>query len=86
MSIHEITHVRQDLEHGGLKFSKKNYLIYYNNTVSTKFASETEAYRKQYSFDGSFPGNTKGYGIFGINNQSISEIRDENGRIIYTVK
>jgi hypothetical protein len=84
LSIHEITHVRQSLEAGGLKFSKNGELL--NAIGNVKVGSESwykaitdnevEAYQMQYSYDLSFPGNLGGKGLQGINVHSVGNIRN----------
>ena len=93
LSIHEITHIRQSLENGGLEFSEEDgYLL----NVGNKYAQtdikryevssrmEVEAYQKQYSYDKSFPGSTHGKGLQGIDVHSVGEIG--NGNIYEYIK
>ena len=80
MSIHEITHIRQSLDAGGLKFS--NGLL---NNAGKKLESmcnmEVEAYKMQYSYDRSFPGRTNG--LNGIDVHSVGNITNEHGAPVY---
>jgi RHS repeat-associated core domain len=88
MAIHEITHVRQSLVAGGLKFSPDGKL--YNagnfaNTLGDKIkqisGNEIEAYKMQYSMDGSFPGHSST--LQGINVHTVGDIVNDNGKYIY---
>ena len=62
LSIHEITHVRQSLEAGGLQFKDGNLINVGSNYTKgeEKYKAisnmEIEAYKMQYSYDKSFPG------------------------------
>lgn len=87
-SIHEITHVRQSLNAGGLEFSARGELLnsgkgkgesYFKNVSEM----EIEAYKMQYSYDRSFPGNTGGKGLYGIDVHSVGNIRNDKGKVIY---
>jgi len=87
LSIHEIAHVRQSLTNGGLQFSDEGLL--YNigtfapmrNRFEIISNMEIEAYRIQYSYDGTFPGKTNN--LQGINVHSIGKIVDSNGQYVY---
>jgi len=89
MSIHEIAHVRQSLSNGGLQFSNEGLL--YNVGVfapTSKMAQtvsemEIEAYRIQYSYDRTFPGNSNS--LQGIDVHSVGGIVDANGKHVYEV-
>ena len=82
MSIHEITHIRQSLNAGGLKFSANGELL--NSGVGLKSISgmEIEAYKMQYSYDGTFPGNLGGRGLQGIDVHSVGGIMND-GKPVY---
>gem|GEM_PF-2102540 len=82
MSIHEITHIRQSLNAGGLKFSTNGELL--NSGVGLKSVSgmEIEAYKMQYSYDGTFPGNLGGRGLQGIDVHSVGGIMND-GKPVY---
>ena len=90
LSIHEITHVRQSLNAGGLKFSSGGLLLNVgsksvsglNSYESYKLISEmeVEAYKMQYSLDQSFPGSVNG--IQGIDVHAVGNIRF-NGKYVY---
>ena len=81
-SIHEISHIRQSLNAGGLKFSPFGDLLNAGKTPRGIALMEVEAYQMQYSFDKSFPGNLKGKGYNGIDIHSIGAIRN-NGMSAY---
>jgi hypothetical protein len=88
LSIHEITHVRQSLNAGGLEFSSNGELI--NATGYARQGSEqwykaitgneVEASKMQYSYDLSFPGRTSN--LQGINVHSVGNIMN-NGQPVY---
>jgi RHS repeat-associated protein len=88
LSIHEITHVRQSLNAGGLKFSSDGKLLNAAGDVrprngawySAVAGNEVEAYKMQYSYDQSFPGRTSN--LHGINVHSVGDIRN-NGNPVY---
>ncbi len=84
LSIHEISHVRQSLDAGGLKFSSNGELLNAGKGVRGISAMEVEAYKIQYSFDKSFPGSTGGKGLQGIDVHSVGNIRD-GGKFVYPV-
>lgn len=88
ISIHEITHIRQSLDNGGLIFSTNGILLNAGSyligskRIHTICNMEIEAYRMQYSFDLSFPG--KNYGsIEGINIYSIGNIMNSKNQPVY---
>jgi len=81
LSIHEITHVRQSLDAGGLKFSSNGELLNSGQGVVGKSNMEVEAYQKQYSYDLSFPGRTSN--LQGINVYSVGNIRNDEGTLVY---
>ncbi|SHF03444.1 RHS repeat domain-containing protein [Dysgonomonas macrotermitis] len=85
LSIHEIAHVRQSLDAGGLKFSPNGELK--NSGIGIKGISnmEIEAYQKQYSLDESFPGRLNGRAIQGIDVHSVGNITDDKGRRVYEI-
>ncbi|MDH6392225.1 hypothetical protein M2480_003238, partial [Parabacteroides sp. PFB2-12] len=81
ISIHEIAHVRQALNAGGLRFSSKGELL---NAGSMAPASkrtvaisnmEIEAYQMQYSYDRSFPGKTRN--LQGIDVHSVGGLMNK---------
>jgi hypothetical protein len=84
MSIHEITHVRQSLNAGGLNFNSDGKLTL-SGTRAAVSAMEVEAYRMQYSYDRSFPCDFfGGGGLRGINIHSVGGIIHDN-QLLYPV-
>ncbi|EGJ99791.1 MULTISPECIES: DUF6443 domain-containing protein [Dysgonomonas] len=87
LSIHEVTHVRQSLDTGGLQFSPNGELLNagIKSPASSRYARmsgmEVEAYQMQYSYDKSYPGKTNN-GLQGIDVHSVGDIRD-NGKLVY---
>jgi hypothetical protein len=89
LSLHEIAHVRQSLDAGGLKFSPEGLL--YNAGISSPMSiryervsgMEVEAYQIQYSYDLSFPGRLYGQGMKGIDVHSVGNIRNSAGKFVY---
>ena len=57
--IHEIRHIGQSMEAGGLKFNKNGQLINPANTYKVARKNEVNAYQTQYSFDNSYPEKSK---------------------------
>ena len=89
MSIHEITHVKQSLESGGLEFSEGGKLLNAGSRLSPKDGRyreiskmEVDAYRMQYSFDRSFPGYARS--LNDINVHSVGNIG--NGMIYEEIR
>ena len=88
MSIHEITHVKQSLESGGLEFSEGGQLLNagIRAPMRDRYAAisqmEVDAYRMQYSFDCSFPGRAKS--LNDINAHSVGNIG--NGMIYEAIR
>ena len=82
LSIHEITHVRQSLTNGGLEFYNSNLKNIGSNMpmgeprFETISNMEIEVYKQQYSYDLSFPGNTKN--LQGIDVHSVGNIGNGN--------
>ncbi|WP_455077997.1 RHS repeat-associated core domain-containing protein [Prevotella histicola] len=85
LSIHEITHVRQSLTSGGLRFGRGGELLNAGKSLAAIANMEIEAYRMQYSFDTTFPGNTYGKGLKGIDLQSVGNIMDDQHQIVYPI-
>ena len=83
-SIHEITHIRQSLMMGGLRFKggqsgKLEYAGYrFEENAAADY--EIEAYQKQHSFNGSFRGARF---LNEINLWSVGNMRDEKYKLIY---
>ena len=88
MSIHEITHVKQSLESGGLEFSGEGKLLNagIRAPMGDRYAAisqmEVDAYRMQYSFDRSFPGYARS--LNDINVHSVGNIG--NGMIYEEIR
>ena len=88
ISLHEISHVRQSLNsYGKLLFSPNGYLYNAGRTSAERFSKmEIEAYRIQYSYDLSFPGNLYKKGIQGIDAKSVGNIYNPNtGKYVYEI-
>ena len=71
LSIHEVTHVRQSLDAGGLRFSTNGELLNAGVGIRSVSNMEIEAYKMQYSYDRSFPGSLRGRGLQGIDVHSV---------------
>ena len=84
ISLHEIAHVRQSLNSGGLSFNDEGKLQNSGRSINEMINNEVEAYKIQYSFDpSSFPGLLYGSsGIDGVNRMSVMGIRI-NGQLAY---
>jgi RHS repeat-associated protein len=76
ISVHEITHIRQALDADNFNFNNKNMLLNPGNGIRSISFNEVEAYQRQYSVDGSFPGNLYDKGIDGITLHSVGNIYD----------
>ena len=88
LSIHEITHIIQSWQAGGLEFNSEGNLLNAGINAPTRDRyqaisnMEIEAYKRQYSFDLSFPGS----GIRRLNDiniHSVGRIRDSSGEPVY---
>ncbi len=81
LHIHEIRHIGQSIEAGGVNFSKNGRLLNSATTLQGGRNNEVNAYQTQYSFDGSYPigaGSLKD-----INEKSLMQIKIENGKKVY---
>ena len=78
LSIHEITHVRQSLDAGGLRFSSNGELLNAGIGIRGVGKMEIEAYQMQYSFDKSFPGS-KEVKVFKVSISILLEISEMGG-------
>ena len=87
LSLHEISHVRQSLEIGSLRFNASGMLLIPGNNINRQINNEVEAYKIQFSFDpSSFPGALYGAsGVDGVNRFSVINIRS-NGKYVYPFK
>ena len=88
LSIHEITHVRQSLDNGGLQFSSNNQLNNIGNNIKgekgfeIRANAEVEAYQMQYSYDpSSYVGQATS--LNGIDAASVGNITNERGERVY---
>ena len=84
LSIHEVTHVRQSLDAGGLRFSTNGELLNAGVGIRSVSNMEIEAYKMQYSYDMSFPGSLRGRGLQGIDVHSVGGITND-GKHVYPV-
>lgn len=84
LSIHEISHVRQSLEAGGLKFTHEGLLLNSGSGLKGKSNIEVESYQLQYSVDQTFPGKNHN-GIQGIDIHSVGNIKDDNQNYVYPI-
>ena len=84
LSIHEVTHVRQSLDAGGLRFSTNGELLNAGVGIRSVSNMEIEAYKMQYSYDRSFPGSLRGRGLQGIDVHSVGGITN-GGKHVYPV-
>ena len=81
ISLHEITHVGQGICFGKLEFNENGLLKNPGNTLEKQAAFEVEAYRVQFSMDGSFPGSVSS--LNDINIQSVGDIKREDNTFVY---
>ena len=85
LHIHEIRHVGQSIEAGGVKFNSNGQLLnaakVFNGDYSKVYKNEVNAYQVQYSFDGSYPTGVSS--LKDINTKSLRDIKDDNGNYIY---
>ena len=83
LKIHEITHVRQSLETGGLrlvKFDGIPSLVNAGKTLEGQVNNEIESYKAGFSYDGNYP---TGGSLKSINLKSLSQIVDGDGKTVY---
>ena len=84
LSLHEIRHVAQSLENGGLKFSRRNGMLLNSGSNGHSMINmEVEAYRRQYAYSLEFPGQLPIKTLSDINESSVLQIRDNYGNLIY---
>jgi RHS repeat-associated protein len=81
--IHEIRHIGQSIEAGGVKFNKDGRLLNAATTHEQGRRNEVEAYQVQYSFDGSYPAGASS--LSDINEKSLMNIKLSNGDAVYKV-
>ena len=82
VSIHEITHIRQSLKAGGLRFLDGK-LRNAGTDIDNFSQMEIDAYKQQYSYDESFPGSLRGKGLQGIDVFSVGSIKNDAGEYVY---
>ena len=87
-SIHEITHIRQSLNNGGLQFDKSNRLKNIGNNFSGEkkyeilTTAEVEAYKQQYSYQpSSYVGRATS--LNDVNAASVGGIINDRGNFVY---
>jgi len=81
--IHEIRHIGQSIEAGGLKFNKAGKLLNAATTYHQGRLNEVEAYQVQYSYDGSYPAPSGASSLRDINEKSLMKIKLSNGDPVY---
>lgn len=86
INLHEIRHIGQSFEAGGMKFNKYGQLLnaakIINNKPDTKAINDNEiqAYRVGYSYDKtSYPGTA--YSLDDINEESLTELSSSNSSL-----
>lgn len=81
LHIHEIRHVGQSIEAGGVKFNTNGRLLNSATTLRGARLNEVNAYQTQFSFDGSYPAGAGS--LKGINEKSLMQIKIEGGAKVY---
>ncbi|WP_347065413.1 RHS repeat-associated core domain-containing protein [Flavobacterium sp. WV_118_3] len=81
LHIHEIRHVGQSIEAGGVKFNNKGQLLNSATTYQGARNNEINAYQVQYSYDGTYPAGASS--LQSINASSLMEIKREDGSSVY---
>jgi len=85
LHIHEIRHIGQSIESGGVKFNSSGELLnaasVINGDYSKIYNNEINAYQVQYSFDGSYPGGASS--LKDINTKSLRDLKDDDGNYTY---
>lgn len=81
LHIHEIRHVGQSIEAGGVRFNKNGRLLNSATTLLGARLNEVNAYQTQYSFDGSYPAGASS--LKDINEKSLMQIKMEGGTKVY---
>lgn len=81
LHIHEIRHVGQSIEAGGVKFNKNGQLLNAAKTIEGGRNNEVNAYQVQYSFDGSYPAGASS--LKDVNGKTLMDIRRNDGTSIY---
>ena len=81
LHLHEIRHVGQSIEAGGVKFNSNGQLLNSARTYEGGIQNEVNAYQIQYSFDGSYPIGASS--LNDINSTTLFNIKGENGEPTY---
>ena len=81
LHIHEIRHVGQSIEAGGVKFNNNGQLLNAAKTIEGGRNNEVNAYQVQYSFDGSYPAGATS--LKDINGKTLMYIKREDGTSVY---
>ncbi|MEZ4886490.1 MAG: RHS repeat-associated core domain-containing protein [Chitinophagales bacterium] len=81
LHIHEIRHVGQSIEAGGVKFNKDGKLLNAATTLEGARNNEVNAYQTQFSFDGSYPAGASS--LKDINGTTLMNIKTSDGRTVY---
>ena len=81
LHLHEIRHVGQSIEAGGVKFNSNGQLLNAAKTYEGGIRNEVNAYQVQYSFDGSYPAGASS--LKDINSTTLFNIKGENGEPVY---
>ncbi len=81
LHIHEIRHVGQSIEAGGVKFNKDGKLLNAATTLEGARNNEVNAYQTQYSFDGSYPAGASS--LKDINGTTLMNIKTSDGKTVY---
>lgn len=81
LHVHEIRHVGQSIEAGGVKFNKDGKLLNAATTLEGARNNEVNAYQTQYSYDGSYPAGASS--LKDINATSLMKIKTTDGRVVY---
>jgi uncharacterized protein YoxC len=81
LHLHEIRHVGQSIEAGGVKFNKSGQLLNAATTLEGARNNEVNAYQVQYSYDNSYPANASS--LKDINPTSLMKIKSPDGIVVY---
>ena len=74
VALHEITHIGQSLDAGDLNFSEEGMLLNASKNIINITNNEVDAYRTQFSFDGSFPGSQNINRVYEINVHTVGRL------------
>jgi len=81
LHLHEIRHIGQSIEAGGVRFNKDGKLINATSTRAGARNNEVNAYQVEYSYDGSYPVSARS--LKDINENTLMNIRKEDGTAVY---